>query len=83
MAILAITGWRESPVTWSAWTPQARSELVKRLRKSIQVSPNELKKLSRRIVSRETLLLPEVEDRWVDDVTRILEAMGALVERHK
>jgi uncharacterized protein (DUF2461 family) len=80
MATLLVTRWKESPA-WSAWAPHARSELRRRLRKAINLSPAALKQVSRQIKERQTLVLSELRENEVEGVRHILQAMGAVVER--
>lgn len=80
MATLTITHWKEPHVGWTGWDSHAQSELRKRLRKGINMSPQELKRTCREIRGRQTLALAGIDKGSVESVRQILETMGAVVE---
>src|SRR5579862_5457337 len=77
MAMIEILGWKENFVGFSAWNNHARAELKKRLRRGVNASPSEIKRLARQIQGRELVSLHHVHDDAVFSVTQILEATGA------
>jgi hypothetical protein len=80
MATLTITDWKDPHVGWTGWDSHARSELRKRLRKGINMPPQELKGMCRDILGRKTLALAGIDKGSVESVRQILETMGAVVE---
>ena len=76
-ATLEIVRWTEGNASWSAWTPHARTELRKRLRRGMDVSPEEIRRLSRQILQHELVVLRNVREDAVESVRHILEALGA------
>jgi hypothetical protein len=77
MATIEILGWKENFVGFSGWKDHAKSELRKRLRLGLKVSPAELRRLARRIDARESLSMENVRDEAVSSITQILETTGA------
>ena len=45
MATIEITSWRQESTDYTGWGEHANTELKKRLRKSINISPREVKEL--------------------------------------
>jgi hypothetical protein len=76
-ATVEIVRWPEGHVSWSAWTAHARTELRKRLRRAIDASPEEIRRLSRQILQRQPVVLRHVREDAVESVRHILEALGA------
>ena len=76
MATLSIVGWRQDDIRWSGWSGHARSELSKRLRSSINLSPQARKDLERQIKARAILRVPGVFPEHAESLRHILEALG-------
>ncbi len=76
MATIEILAWRDF-VGGSGWDDHAKSEFRKRLRRGIKASPSEIKRLARRVETREILSLHDVHDEAVDGLTQMLQIMGA------
>ena len=79
MARIVVTGWRSDGLSWSGWASHARSELRRRLRKSLNCSLATLRAIERRIKDRVVLTLDDVDERHVEELRHILEAVGAEV----
>jgi hypothetical protein len=74
---IEIIGWKKDFVTNSVWAENARSELKKRLRRAAKAAPAEIKRLNRQILAHQPVTLQQVEDKSLNSVMQILEAMGA------
>jgi len=79
MATLSIIGWRQDDIRWSGWGDHARSELSKRLRSSLNLSPHARKDLERQIKDQALLQLSGVRPEHTESLRHILEALGAEV----
>jgi hypothetical protein len=77
MATIEILGWKENYVGFTGWDDHARSELRKRLRRGVNASPSELRRLARQIHARQLVSLHHVHEEAVYSVTQILETTGA------
>ena len=74
---IEIIGWKKDFITNSAWAENARSELKKRLRRAVKAPPAEIERLNRHILAHQPVVLQQVEDKSLNSVMQILEAMGA------
>ena len=79
MATVSITGWRTDGTTWSGWSPYARSELTRRLRSSVNLSPAARRDLERQVKARELVVVGNVDLARAESLRHILEALGATV----
>ena len=79
MATVSITGWRNDGTTWSGWVGHARSELTRRLRSSVNLSPAARRDLERQVRVRELVVIPGVDLTQAENLRHILEALGANV----
>ena len=79
VATVSIIGWREDGTVWSGWASHARSELRRRLRRSVNLAPAARRELENRIKHRELLSLQQVEPSQAESLRHILEALGANV----
>ena len=77
MATIEILGWKENYVGFTGWDDHARSELRKRLRRRVNASPSEIRRLVRQIHARQLVSLRHVHEEAVYSVTQILETTGA------
>jgi hypothetical protein len=77
MATIEILGWKENFVGFTAWDAHAKSELKKRLRRGVNASPSEIRRLARQIHARQLISLHHVHEEAVYDVTQILQTTGA------
>jgi len=77
MAKIEILGWKENFSGFTGWDAHAKSELKKRLRRAINTSPSEIKRLNRLIRDRQTVSLHEVNDEAMYSLIQILETTGA------
>ncbi len=77
MATIEILGWKEHDVGFTGWDGHARTELTKRLRRSINASPGELKSMARDLRSRRRITLHNVHHDAIASLRQILETMGA------
>jgi hypothetical protein len=77
MAMIEILGWKENFVGFTGWDDHARAELRKRLRRGLNASQSEIKRVARRIDAREPVSLQNVYDEAVYGLTQILETTGA------
>ncbi len=77
MAIIEIIGWKEKFIGFTGWDAHFRSELKKRLRRGIKASPEEINRLARKIVARDTVCLSNVYDEGVFGITQLLQSAGA------
>ncbi len=76
MATIEILAWKDF-VGGSAWDARAKSELSRRLRSGMDAPQHEIRHLTRRIHSRELVLLERVREESVLGVTQILQLTGA------
>ena len=76
MATIEILSWRDF-VGGSAWDAHAKSELSRRLRSGMDAPQHEIRRLIRRIHSRERVSLQQVREEAVLGVTQILQVTGA------
>ena len=79
MATVSITSWRTDGTTWSGWTPHARSELTRRLRSSVNLSPAARRELERQVKAHELAVVHNVDLSRTESLRHILEALGANV----
>jgi hypothetical protein len=77
MPSIDITGWKQDYVGFTGWDPYAVSELKRRLRRGIQASQSDLRRLARQIRNREPLTLRDVRDDSVYEITQLLQSTGA------
>ncbi len=75
--IIEIIGWRENSIDYTGWAEHKNTELKKRLRKSMNSSPGEIKEIVRKIKAKDCFLLPSVRETEIEGVTQLLHAMGA------
>ena len=76
MPTIEITGWNEF-VGFTGWDDHARSELRKRLRRGVNASPTEIRRLARQIHDRQLVSLRRVREDAVYAITQILQTTGA------
>ena len=79
MATIEILGWKENHIGWTGWDSHAKTELTKRLRRAISTSPQELRRLSRQIQSRNLVVIHEIHEENLESLRQILETLGANV----
>lgn len=79
MATVSIVSWRDDGTAWSGWVRHARSELTRRLRRSVNLSPAARRDLERQVKARELAVVRGVDLAQVESVRHILEALGANV----
>ena len=79
MATVSITSWREDGTTWSGWVGHARSELSRRLRCSVSLSPAGRREIERQVKARELVIVQDVYPHQAESLRHILEALGANV----
>jgi hypothetical protein len=77
MATIEILGWKENFTGFTGWDAHAKSELKKRLRRAINTSPSEIKRLNRLINARQTVALHQVDEEAMYSLIQILETTGA------
>jgi len=77
MTTIEILGWTKEHARETAWSAHARSELKKRLRRGIQASPAEIRRLARQISDRQLVTLHQVFDEAVFGISQILESSVA------
>ena len=76
MATIEILGWKDF-FGGSGWDAHAKSELSRRLRSGMDAPQHEIRRLTRRIHSRELVSLQRVRSEAVLGVTQILQVTGA------
>jgi hypothetical protein len=76
MATIEILAWKDF-VGGSGWDAHAKSELSRRLRSGMDAPQHEIRRLTRRIHSRELVSLQQVREEAVLGVTQILQVTGA------
>jgi hypothetical protein len=74
---IEIIGWKKDYISNNAWAENPRSELQRRLRRAVKAPPAEIKRLNRQILAHQPVILRQVEDKSLNSVMQILEAMGA------
>jgi hypothetical protein len=79
MATITILQWREQSVGFTGWDAHANSEMKRRLKQAIQVSPATLRQYVRQIQARQLVTLEQVAEEYVSSVRQILETQGAEV----
>jgi len=79
MATLSIVHWRESPIGFTGWDTHANSEMKRRLKRAMDISPALLRQHIRQIQAREPIVLVGVKEEAVASVRQILETQGAEV----
>lgn len=79
MATITILHWRENSVGFTGWDAHANSEMKRRLKQAVQVSPATLRQYVRQIQARQLVILERVEEEKVLSVRQILETQGAEV----
>ena len=77
MATVSIVQWRIDAVGFTGWDSHAKSELSKRLRRSVNASPAAIRKLERQIAARQLAVVEGVREDEVASVRQILESLGA------
>ena len=77
MATIEVLRWRKDYVGFTGWNDHARSELKKRLRRGVNASPAEIKRLAREIHERQLVTLRDVHDEAAYSLVQILETTGA------
>jgi hypothetical protein len=77
MATIQIVAWKDHFVGGTGWDTHAKSEFRKRLRRGIEASPSEIRRLARRVDAREIVCLSDVHDEAVHGLTQMLQTMGA------
>ena len=76
MATIEILAWKDF-VGGSGWDAHAKSELSRRLRRGMDAPQHEIRRLTRRIHSREIVSLQRIREESVLGVTQILQVTGA------
>lgn len=76
MATIDVLGWKENHVGWTGWDSHARSELSKRMRRAVDASPSNLKRLSRLARSRSAFVIEGVRAEHIESLRQILEPDG-------
>ncbi len=76
MPTIEITGWHEF-VGFTGWDDHVRSEIRKRLRRGVNASPGEIRRLARQINDRHLVSLQRVHEDAIYGITQILQTMGA------
>ena len=79
MATLRIIRWRDDAVGFTGWDAHANSELKRRLKRAVDLSPSLLRQYVRQIQARELVTLEGVKEEAVESVRQILETQGAEV----
>jgi hypothetical protein len=74
---IEIIGWKKDFTTNSAWAENVKSELKKRLHRAVKTPPSEIRRLNRQILAHQQVTLRQVDDKSLNTVVQILEAMGA------
>jgi len=74
-----ITTYTDEPRA-TGWTGHARSELPKRLRRAIQASPQEIREITRSVLSRQCVSIEHVRESEIHNLRIVLETLGATVE---
>ncbi len=77
MATIEIIGWRENNIGYTGWDNHAKSELTKRLRRAINISPSQIKILVKEILEKHFVILHGVRESDVESVQQILDTIGA------
>jgi hypothetical protein len=77
MATIEVRGWKENHVGWTGWDNNARSELSKRLRRSVDGSPADIKRAERLARARSPFVIENVRPEHIESLRQILETMGA------
>jgi hypothetical protein len=81
LVTVRILGWKPE-AAWTDWSGRQRADLARRLGKLTALSRVEVKRLARRVLSREcdSVCLPGAADRLAaEPIRHLLEALGAEV----
>jgi hypothetical protein len=79
MTTIEILGWKDNFAGFTAWDEHAKSELRKRLRRGLNATPAEVRRLLHQIRQRQPVSLQHVRDEAVYGLTQILQTSGAEV----
>jgi len=79
VATISVTGWREDDIRWSGWSGHARSELSRRLRSSLNLTPAARKEIERQLRAHGLPTLTGIDPLHLETLRHILEATGAQV----
>jgi len=82
MTTIDVVGWKADQIGWTGWDGNARSELSKRLRRAVDGSPSQIKKIERAARSKSAIVIKNVRPEHVESLRQILETMGADAEVH-
>ena len=77
MAEIEIQGWKDHDVGFTGWDSHAKSELTKRLNRSLNSPQAEIKSIVKRVQSRELIVITGLSGDGVKSVRQMLETMGA------
>lgn len=77
MAEIEIQRWKDHDVGFTGWDSHTKSELTKRLKRSINASQGEIRSIVKSVQSRELIVIRGLSNDAVKSVRQILETMGA------
>ena len=75
-----ITAWDESRAWFPGMDSYVKDMLLKTLRRSSSLGPTDIKRIVRKVMSREAAAIPLENDQHIDSIRHWLESIGAQVE---
>lgn len=77
MAKISVVGWRADEIQWRSEGVHAASELSRRLRRGVSVSPAKRRRIQRSVLAREHVEIDDISEEYVQSIMHVLEALGA------
>lgn len=76
---ITVTSWKDEVTGFTGWDAHARTETQRRLRRALNVSPLELRRICREVRNRQPLAIEGMQLEAAREVMQILETQGANV----